>query len=236
MKRTLLSAAITICLIVSTGLSMGQTVNKETRNIKGFTSVNFGIAGSLSVKIGPEFSVVLEGEKKDLERIVTEVSGERLLIKQENWRFNLNERVNVYITMPQLTGLGVSGSGKAEILDAIKDADNLSLNVSGSGRILTAGLVTDEINCSISGSGNINISGSGNADRGKIVISGSGNYSGESFEIDNLEVVVSGSGSCYCKAGDSLNARISGSGNVTYFGNPKIDARTSGSGHVRAAK
>jgi hypothetical protein len=236
MKRTLLSAAITICLIVSSGMSMGQTVNKETRNVKGFTSVNFGISGYLSVKIGPEFSVVLEGEKNDLERIVTEVSNDKLVVKQENWRFNLNEKVNVYITMPELKGLGVSGSGKAEIVDDIKDADLMSLNVSGSGRIVTAGLVADELNCNISGSGNVTIGSSGNADRGEIIISGSGNYSGKDFEIDHLEANISGSGSCLCKAGDSLNARISGSGNVTYFGNPKIDVRTSGSGHVRAAK
>ncbi len=51
----------------------------------------------------------------------------------ENWRFNFNEKVNAYVTLPELTGLSVSGSGKAEILDPIKDADDLSLNVSGSG-------------------------------------------------------------------------------------------------------
>ncbi len=235
MKRLLLSSSIAVCLMVSTCLCTGQSVSKETRNVKGFSSVNFGVSGNLSIKLGPEFSVVLEGEKNDLERIVTEVSGDRLLIKQETWRFNLRGRVNIYITMPELNGLSVSGSGKAEILDAIKEADNFSLNVSGSGRIVTAGLVADELNCNISGSGNVTIGSSGSADRGEIIISGSGNYSGKDFEIDHLEANISGSGSCLCKAGDSLNARISGSGNISYFGNPRIDARTSGSGHVRAA-
>ena len=37
-----------------------------------------------------------------------------------NWRMNMNERVTVYITMPELNALGVSGSGKAEIKDAVK--------------------------------------------------------------------------------------------------------------------
>jgi hypothetical protein len=78
---------------------------------------------------------------------------------------------------------------------------------------------------------------SGNADRGEISISGSGSYSGPDFEIDHLEVRVSGSGSCLCKAGDSIEAGISGSGNVTYNGDPdKIDAHVSGSGHIRKAK
>lgn len=215
-------------------LAYGQSANKETRNVKGFTKINFGIAGDLKIKIGPEFSVVLEGDKNDLEEIVTEVSGDKLLIKQENWRFNFDNKVSIYITLPNLNGLGVSGSGKAEILDAIKDADNLSLSVSGSGKILTAGLVADNLDCGISGSGDIIIGSEGNADKGEISISGSGSYTGESFTIDHLDISVSGSGSCLCKVGDSLNARISGSGNVTYIGNPKIDARVSGSGHVRS--
>jgi hypothetical protein len=236
MKNMLFASFFLTGFVLTSGLANSQTVEKEIRNVKGFTKVNFGISGDLKIKIGPEFSVVLEGVRNDLEEVITELSGDKLLIKQENWRFRFNEKVNVYITMPELTGLGVSGSGKAEILDAINNADNLSLSVSGSGRLLTAGLITDNLNCSISGSGNITIGSEGNADNGDISISGSGNYSGEAFEIDNLKISVSGSGNCLCKAGDSLNATISGSGNVTYKGNPRIDARVSGSGHVRAAK
>ena len=217
------------------GVTTAQS-SKDTRNLKGFTKVNFGISGNLQIKIGPEFSVVLEGVKGDIDEVITEVSSDKLLIKQESWRFNFKEKVNVYITMPEIEALSVSGSGKAEIMDPIKEADNLTLNVSGSGRLITTDLEADSFNSNISGSGSISVGGSGMADRGEIVISGSGNYSGESFEIDHLSVVVSGSGSCFCKAGDSLDATISGSGNVTYAGNPKIDARTSGSGHVRAAK
>jgi hypothetical protein len=231
MKR---AASLLFMVAILSGFASGQ--EKETRNVKGFTKVNFGISGDLKIKIGPEFSVVLEGDKSDLREVITEVSGDKLLIKQENWHFNFNEKVNVFITMPELSGLSVSGSGKAEVLDPIKEADDLNLSVSGSGRLVTAGLEADNLDCSISGSGNILIESEGKADRGNISISGSGNYRGESMEIDHLEVHVSGSGNCTCKAGDSLKAGISGSGNVIYYGNPKIDARVSGSGHVRSMK
>jgi hypothetical protein len=228
------AVSLLFALAILTSFASGQ--HKETRDEKGFSKVNFGISGDLKIKIGPEFSVVLEGDKSDINEIITEVSGDKLLIKQENWHFNFNEKVNVYITMPELSGLSVSGSGKAEVVDPIKNADNLNLSVSGSGRLLTAGVETDNLDCSISGSGNITIGSSGNADRGSISISGSGNYRGESMEIDHLDVHVSGSGNCTCKAGDSLKAGISGSGNVNYYGDPKIDARVSGSGHVRSMK
>jgi hypothetical protein len=230
------AVSLLFAVVILTSFASGQ--QKETRDVKGFKKVNFGISGDLKIKIGPEFSVVLEGDKSDLSEIITEVSGDRLVIKHENWHFNFNfnEKVHVFITMPELNGLGVSGSGNAEVLDPIKDADNLDLSVSGSGRLLTSEVKADNLDCSISGSGNISIGSDGKADRGSISISGSGNYMGESMEIDHLEVHVSGSGNCTCKAGDSLKAGISGSGNIYYYGDPKIDARVSGSGHIRSTK
>jgi hypothetical protein len=236
MKRNLLYLMTVLSLIILTTSASGQNTVKETRDVKGFTKISYGISGNLYIKIGLEFSVVLEGEKDDLREVITDVSDGRLRIRMENWRFNFNEKVNAYVTLPELTGVSVSGSGRAEILDPIKNADDLSLSVSGSGKLYTNELEADKFDCSISGSGDIIIAGTGSADSGEISISGSGSYSGPEFEIDHLEVSVSGSGSCLCKAGDSLTARIPGSGNVTYNGDPKIDARVSGSGHVRSSK
>jgi predicted SpoU family rRNA methylase len=235
MKKALLYL---LSAFIITGNVLAASAVKDKRNVKGFTRISYGVSGNLTVRIGNEFSVVLEGEEDDVERVVTEVSGDRLIIRQENWRFrfsDFNDGVDVYITLPELEGLGVSGSGRAEIVDNIKNIDDLSLNVSGSGKLTTAGIEVDNLDCGISGSGNILIQGEGSADRGDISISGSGNYTGRDLEIDHLEVSVSGSGGCICKAGDSLTARISGSGNVTYRGNPRVDARSSGSGHIRSA-
>ena len=223
-------------LALSSVYADGQSVIKQERDLDGFTRISFGISGNLYVEFGRGFSVVLEGDEDDLDEIITEVSNGRLVIKKENRRFysSIDRKVTIRITMPELSGLGVSGSGSAQIVDPVTEADDLDLSVSGSGKLNTSGIVADRLNCSISGSGNIVIGGEGNADSGEIQISGSGNYSGENFEIDRLDVRVSGSGNCTCRAGDSLVAAISGSGNVTYAGNPRIDARVSGSGKVRS--
>jgi hypothetical protein len=228
MKKVLIMALMTLSAAVVNGQS------KETRDVKGFTKVNFGISGDLFIDFGSDFNVVLEGNSSDFKDIETEVSNGRLLIKKDNFRFDINHKVTVRITMPQLEGLSVSGSGKAEVTQAVKDADRLDLDVSGSGKILTSGIVADRLNCGISGSGNIEIGGQGNADSGEINISGSGSYNGEQCEIDHLQVSISGSGNCTCKAGDSLTASVSGSGNVHYSGSPKLDVRVSGSGKVRS--
>jgi hypothetical protein len=233
MKKIIRSAVFVMVIILATGFVSGQS--KETRNVRDFTKVSFGVAGDLFIKIGPEFHLVIEGDKRILDEIETVVSGDRLMIKKDNWRFSFNndERVTINLTMPQIEGLGVSGSGKAQIMDKV-EADHLSLSVSGSGKIITAELNADDLNCGISGSGDIILDSGGSVDNGDISISGSGDFSGDGVEIDHLNVSVSGSGNCRCKAGDTLEAHVSGSGNVSYFGNPKVNARVSGSGHVRS--
>jgi len=232
MKKAILSVVFLTVIFFSASLASGQT--KETRDVSNFTKVSFGVAGNLFINIGPEFKLVIEGDKKILDDVETEVTGDRLIIKKENWRFSFNdEKVTVNLTMPEIEGLGVSGSGKAQIMDPVK-SDKLRLSVSGSGKLMTADLNVDELDCGISGSGDIILGSGGSIDNGTIGISGSGGFSGEEVEIDHLRVSVSGSGNCHCRAGDSLDASISGSGNVTYVGNPKINARVSGSGHVRS--
>ena len=219
-------------MLLVTAASNGQS--KETRDVKGFTKVAFGVAGDLFIRIGPEYSLTIEGDKDDLDRIETNVLGDRLIIRRENWNFSFNnDKVTINLTMPNLEGLTVSGSGKAQIMDKL-EADNLHLGVSGSGKLTTAGLDVDKLDCGISGSGDIILGEDGSVDTGTISISGSGSFSGERVTIDHLNVNVSGSGNCRCKAGDSLTAHVSGSGNVTYIGTPKVDAHVSGSGHVRS--
>jgi hypothetical protein len=233
MKRGIIFSVIIVAMTVTTGFSSGQDVVKETRNVSGFKRVSFGVAGNLYITLGSEFKVVLEGEKSLLEDIITEVSGGRLVIKKENWRLNMNEKVTVYVTMSEIEGLSVSGSGRAEIKDAVK-TDNLALSVSGSGKLYTTDIATGSLDCGISGSGDIIIGGNGNASKADISISGSGNYSGESLKIGSAGISISGSGNCTCNVSETLRASVSGSGNVSYLGSPKIDARVSGSGHVRS--
>jgi hypothetical protein len=232
MKRAIyLSLFICVMILVSTTLA-GQTT-KETRNVSGYSEISFGIAGNLYVKTGPEFSLTLEGDKKYLSEIETIVRNGRLIIKIDNFRLFNNEKADVRITLPELNGLSVSGSGTAQVENSLKNAA-LDLSVSGSGKLIVPEVVTGQLNCSISGSGDIIMKGIGEIDKGGISISGSGAFIGNDAVFKSLVVHISGSGNCSCNAAESINASISGSGNVTYSGNPKINARISGSGHVRS--
>ena len=130
--------------------------------------------------------------------------------------------------------MGVSGSGKAEIKDAVK-TDNLNLSVSGSGKLYTSMVNVSDLKGSISGSGDI-IIGGGREMQLKLIFRSADQViiQVKPPKIGSVDISISGSGNCTCNVTESLKASVSGSGNVTYLGNPKIDARVSGSGKVRS--
>jgi hypothetical protein len=233
MKKTVLLSLVIVLLAGTSSYAGRSSDERETRDLSGFTKISFGISGNLYINIGSEYKVVLEGDRSDLREVITEVRGGRLVIKRDNWRFRMNDKVTVYVTLPELTAVGVSGSGTAEIRDALKGGD-LDLSVSGSGKILTGDLNIDRLDCGISGSGNIELGGGGSVSEADISISGSGNFAGEVVKIDDADISISGSGNCSCNVTSTLKAGVSGSGHVTYSGNPRVDARVSGSGRVRS--
>jgi hypothetical protein len=235
MKKVIFLSAFLIAIALSPCFPFSKSIEKDTRNLSGFKNVNFGISGELYINIGSEFKVVLEGEKSMLEKIETNISGDKLIIREENtWHFNnTNQKVVVYITMPELKSLGVSGSGMAVVKDPVK-TDAMELSVSGSGKVFVGELEAQNLDCHISGSGDIRIENEGTVSKADLSISGSGNYIGDKIKIGSAEIGISGSGSCNCNVTGDLKANISGSGSVLYYGNPKIDARISGSGRVRS--
>jgi hypothetical protein len=232
MKRVAYFSLIAASLFLLSGISIGQSVAKETRDVSGFTGVNFGLAGNLSIKLGSSFEVVLEGDSRYIRDIETVVRSGKLVIRRDNFGMFNNERVNVFVTMPELKSLGLSGSGKATVETPVK-TDLLDLSVSGSGKISIPEVDLNELNCSISGSGDIYLD-NGEVGEADLSISGSGSYAGDKVVIKDFHAGIYGSGSCSCNVSESLNAAISGSGNVVYSGNPKINVRASGSGHVRS--
>jgi len=221
-------------LLLISALSLGVTYaqSREERSLDNFSGIGFGVAGTLVLEQGNTFSVVLEGDDDYIEEIETTVRGDMLVISHDRWiSFSRSRRnLTVYVTMPEVEELNVSGSGNIQARGSIRTED-LDMSVSGSGNIKLADLVAESVGCSISGSGSLELKGS--ASGGKLSISGSGKYRGDSFSLNDLDVNISGSGTCSTLVEEKLVARVSGSGDIYYSGNPSVDARISGSGKVR---
>ncbi|MEZ5000776.1 MAG: head GIN domain-containing protein [Bacteroidales bacterium] len=204
---------------------------KETRKVADFTGVSFGVAGELFITQGSGYSVTIEASKGLLEDIETFVRNGDLVISKKEWKSHMNEKVTVWVTLPEVERLRVSGSGVMSAEKAVK-SEELEISVSGSGRVEMGNLSAGELDCNISGSGGIYLEGPG-ARECDLSISGSGKYNCEDFKVEEMVVSISGSGNCRCFVVEELEARVSGSGDIYYRGGASVDARISGSGKVR---
>ena len=228
MKSKFLSLLLTAAFLLSAVCVFSQ--KKEERTVGKFSSISMSIHGDVYLSQGSPQKLVLEGDEDILEKVVTEVSGDMLKVKYSVPAVWTRNPVKLWITVPEINGLYLSGSGSINAETAIQ-ADEIEMKVSGSGKINIERLTCDEINAAISGSGDINLGGS--AGEIEIAISGSGSCAAEQFSVEEAGIRISGSGSCKINAVKELEADISGSGSVYYKGNPVIDASVSGSGKVR---
>jgi hypothetical protein len=236
-------------------LTVSIAQNKEIRNVDSFTKIAFRVPGKLYLKQGAEQKVELEGSKDILSKIETTVSGSRLSIGRENdnwkmWNWDKDDRIVVYITVKDLEGVSVSGSGDLIGESKFKTGD-LDLNVSGSGSLQLEAEANGSLDADVSGSGRVEFKG--NCRNVESKVSGSGRVSLELAAANEVEVGVSGSGKVIAKGAakqirasisgsgevlaadlqvDACNIRISGSGDVEVNVKNELDATISGSGSV----
>jgi hypothetical protein len=207
---------------------------EQTRNVAPFSKIGLSYPADVVLRQGSTQSVKVEGDAEQLAQLVTEVENGRLSIRRKNrdneynWSAKKNRAV-VYITVPQVTQLSVSGSGKIKGEGTFKST-SLDLAVSGSGNIQLDANV-ENVSSRISGSGSIELKGQGK--QSTVAVSGSGSMKGYDFKTSDAQVSISGSGSCEITATNRLKSSISGSGRVLYAGSPSVDSRVSGSGSVK---
>ncbi len=232
-KRTLL-----LVFIASFFAASGQ-VRKESRAVGEFTKVAFRIPGTAYVKQGTRYTVEIEGDAAVLKEIETEVNDGRLSIGREdnwrNWNWKDTDRVTVWITLPSLEALSVSGSGNLKAEGKWKVAD-LKLNVSGSGNLEVLADASGEIEADVSGSGRLQVGGT--CKMYDSDVSGSGHVVMTMNVYETASLGISGSGKIEASGSAGIvKADISGSGNVLAIGleSNKCEVRISGSGDVEIA-
>jgi hypothetical protein len=223
-------ALSTFVLLISSPVA----AKEDLRKLPSFSEISLRISAKVYVEQAENQSVRIVASPETLEQIITEVKGRTLQI-----RFPSNNifkrwdpgKIEIYISVPEVDGLNVSGSG--DIVAEKIETRILDLVISGSGNIKIEELDAERISATVSGSGNIKIEDGGVAEDLKARITGSGNIDASGLEANNIDALTSGSGNCSVFSNGSIKARIAGSGNVYYSGNPAIESSIAGSGKVK---
>ena len=212
MRLRVALALLTVALLLaacSVTRGSGQLAS-ESRPVTGFTKVELSGTGELTIeKTGTE-SLAISAEDNLLPLLTSEVSGDTLVLgTKRNTEIVTTKPINYALTVKDLTGLTLSGSGNIRV-------SNLS---------------TTRLTTKISGSGTITASGT--ADDQDLDVSGSGRYQADQLASKTVSAGISGSGTASVLVSDALDVRISGSGTLTYTGDPtRVTQDVSGSGKL----
>lgn len=220
-------------LLIFTLLAHAQ--NRETRNVDSFNRISFGVPGTVYVTQGNTEKLELEGSKEVLDRVETVVDGSNLKIRSKerwgDWNWGREDRITVYVTIKEVRGLSVSGSGTMETRTKISAGD-LDLKVSGSGN-LRAEIEANNVDSGVSGSGSLTLRGKCNNLESSI--GGSGDIEADISVANTFDMSISGSGKLVATGKASkVKTSISGSGRVRALDleSDVCDVRISGSGSV----
>jgi hypothetical protein len=219
----------------SATVKLSSKKDTQDRHLSGFHAID--LSGSFDVYItqGASESVKVEAPSDVMDHVVTEVQDGVLKIHDKhesgwNWGgWNNHKKIAVYVTISNLTQLGVTGSGDAYFKDGLR-GNAIKIRVSGSGDVLGK-LDVKTLDCNISGSGDMKLSG--HAESSNISVSGSGDYEAKGLSTTNTTVHVSGSGDAGINVTTNLEASVSGSGDVSFTGHPhNVVKSKSGSGDI----
>ena len=240
---TFLLITSTVCAFAKHNTAIKDTTETVDPGLSGFDRIK--IAGPFDVHLvqGAAESVKLEVPADVKGRITAKMSGSTLKIHNahDNWSqgykswysdksvWHHHKKIVVYITVKDLKGITISGSGDVIFTDGI-NANKLKLRVRGSGNALGK-IEVKTIKSHISGSGSIKLSCS--AENSTVRIFGSGNFIARDLATLSCAAHISGSGKAEVNASDKVNAAVYGSGRVSYTGAAKTIKKTkSGSGEI----
>jgi hypothetical protein len=182
---------------------------RQARDVAAFDRIDLAGSNNVVIRVGEMQSVVVRADDNLLDRVTTEVQSGKLVIANTPGSFTTRSPMSVEVAVPTLDALTLSGSGNIVVTGI--DAESLEVTLPGSGTL----------------------TGNGTATRLDVTVGGSGTVQFARLVANDVRAVVSGSGTIFVTATESLDASVSGSGAILYAGNPHdVTKNVTGSGAI----
>jgi hypothetical protein len=202
-------------------------------DVHGFDRVSLRGSDNVVVRVGGAESVTASGPNDVLDRLeIKVVDGELRIGREKHWGWNWssdNGPTVVTVTVPQLRGASIAGSGDMKV-DTVRTA-SFEGSVAGSGNLTIGALQADSASIDVAGSGDTSVAGS--AKSIDVSIAGSGNIDARGLKSERAKISIAGSGDVRAAVSGEADVSIIGSGDVDIAGNPRCRVSKMGSGDVR---
>jgi Putative auto-transporter adhesin, head GIN domain len=235
MISTLLTVALLLSACANFSLLQGSgKIVRESRAVSDFTAVEICCGMQLTLTQGEPTSVEIEGDDNILPEIETLVAGDRLTVQFRQriglWT-NTRTPIQVYVTMPTISGVEVSGGGALTASTIQSDAFQLTL--SGGSHADIDELQVTELRADLSGGAHATIM-AGTVPTQLIDASGGSHYLAEELQSAQANLDISGGSEARIWASDSLVVDASGGSEVAYYGRPNVEQDVSGGSDLNA--
>jgi hypothetical protein len=230
------SAAVSGCGVHAEEGGGGATVSRNYQ-VGNFQQIEVAGPYDVEVRTGSGPTVSASGSEKLLDRTTVEVKGDKLVIHPENnhswfnFSWSTHGKANFTVTVPQLSGATIAGSGDVHV-DKVQ-GDSFEGNVAGSGGIMVGNMDVQNLKLAIAGSGGVKAAGK--AKNAQYDIAGSGGIDGAGIVSEQAKVSIAGSGDVKAHATSTADVSIMGSGDVEISGGAKCNVSKAGSGNVRCS-
>jgi hypothetical protein len=201
-----------------TGISGNGNVVEEARDVDGFTGVEVSTGIDVFLSQGDNFEVVVEADENLQEVILTEVKGDRLVVRTDNVNIRSAKSKKVHVTLPRLSGLKISSAGDVVGQTPFQCGD-LSLSISSAGD-LTLEVEAERIDLNISSSGDARLAGS--AGVFDATLSSAGDLHAFDLVAGKVDVNVSSAGDARVHATEELEMNASSAGSIYYRGEAEV--------------
>jgi hypothetical protein len=216
--------AIAFCALMAAGLAHAADGRRYTPG--PFEQIDIGGAADVRLQQGAADEVFIEGDEQQQKAVDLSVRNGTLRIDSSgNWQFWNSKRLQVSITLRQLTRLAISGAATVQAPGPFQ-AGKLGLEISGSGLARFEKLNAEQLSFASSGAGDADIAGQ--ATELRVGISGRGDFRGENLMTRRARVSIAGIGDVKVWAVEDLSVAISGVGRVEYWGSPNVKRSASG--------
>ena len=215
----------------------GATISKNY-SVGNFQQIEVAGPYEVEVRTGSNPSVSASGSEKLLEHTQVDVQGDKLVIRPENqrgffhWGWGHHGKVHFIVTVPQLSGATIAGSGGITVDKITGNA--FEGEIAGSGDLQFTSVEVQSLKLSIGGSGGVK-AGAGHAKAVDYGIAGSGSIDAGGIAAEQAKVSIAGSGSVKANATGTADVEVMGSGDVNVTGGAKCTVSKAGSGNVRCS-
>ncbi|EMR04120.1 PspC domain-containing protein [Cesiribacter andamanensis] len=194
-------------------------------NYRDFSELQVGSHYQLTLVNGPDYKVEVSGKDKDLDQMEVEQKNGILSFFTEGWTGKLwnssgheQGKVKIFVSVPNLAGLYLSGASTAEV--KLQQDQPLKVALSGASE-MQGTLEVDQLEVDMSGSSELTLEG--RCQTLKAELSGASQLMTDAFRALSATVDLGGASEARLWVTDRLAADVSGGSELAYKGRPATD-------------